>query len=366
MGSTNRLKTAIISAILVTALFLFPLNLCAEGKDTASQAVSSKSIEDEVIETETGFYYTVKKGDTLWDLSQRFSDSPYLWPDLWSDNSQIANPHLIYPGQRIRLFLRKDIEKKAIETKAPPIEIKPEIEPEAISEIKPEVKTFYFAAIDRVGFVKKKPVTPEGFIFRAKEDKKLISKDDIVYIRQDKSNPLAPGSKYTVFRTFEPIKDKKTGDYIGIQHYLPAVVEITQSAPRFAIARVIQSFSNVKVNDQLMPYVKRSKNIARRKSQEGLLGEIIIAEEHNLLIADNTIAFINKGKKDGVKPGQRYNVFYQKKSRIDPKKRKKFPLDAVIFGELLVLHTEETTSTVFITKTDRNISPGTTICTPPE
>ncbi len=370
MGSTNRLKTAFISAILVTALFLFPLNLCAEGKDTTSQAVSSKNIEDEVIETETGFYYTVKKGDTLWDLSQRFSDSPYLWPDLWSDNSQIANPHLIYPGQRIRLFLRKDIEKqagpvieeKAIETKAPPIEI----EPEAIPEIKPEVKTFYFAAIDRVGFIKKKPVTPEGFIFRAKEDKKLISKDDIVYIGQDKSNPLAPGSKYTVFRTFDPIKDKKTGDYIGIQHYFSAVVEITQSAPRFAIARVIRSFSNVKVNDRLMPYVKRSKNIARRKSQGGLLGEVISAEEHNLLIADNTIVFINKGKKDGVKPGQRYNVFYQKKSRIDPKTRKKFPLDAIIFGELLVLHTEETTSTVFITKADRNISPGTKICTPPE
>jgi LysM repeat protein len=37
----------------------------------------------ETVEQEAGFYYTVKKGDTLWDLSQRFSDTPWVWPDLW-------------------------------------------------------------------------------------------------------------------------------------------------------------------------------------------------------------------------------------------------------------------------------------------
>ena len=37
----------------------------------------------DVVESETGFYYTIQKGDTLWDLSQQFSDSPWLWPELW-------------------------------------------------------------------------------------------------------------------------------------------------------------------------------------------------------------------------------------------------------------------------------------------
>jgi len=390
MSSKNRFKTVLVTTILATALLAFPLSAGTQNKEPgkepgkeqdkemASEAVSSKNIEEEVVETETGFYYTVKKGDTLWDLSQRFSDTPYLWPDLWSDNSQIANPHLIYPGQRIRLFRRTDIEKEAkpvieekpIETKAPPIEVEPEEVPQIatkeIPEAKPVSKTYRYPPIDSVGFIKKKALTPEGFIFKVKEDKKLISTGDIVYISQNESNSLIPGGRHTVYRTLEPIKDETTGKFIGIQHYLLGIIEITNTAPRFAIAKVIRSFSNIQVNDKLIPYKRRSINIMQRKSKEGLLGKIIVSEQHNILIGDRTTAFINKGEDDGVKPGQYYSIFYQDKSSIASGSRKKIPLDAIIFGKFIVLHTEKTTSTVYIISTNRQIYPGSKICTPLE
>ena len=48
--------------------------------------------------------HTVKRGDTLWDISKIFLKSPWRWPELWGMNlEQIRNPHLIFPGQVLYL-----------------------------------------------------------------------------------------------------------------------------------------------------------------------------------------------------------------------------------------------------------------------
>ena len=49
--------------------------------------------------------YKIIKGDTLWDITKQELNNPFLWPKVWEENAWIANPHLIYPDQMIRIPL---------------------------------------------------------------------------------------------------------------------------------------------------------------------------------------------------------------------------------------------------------------------
>jgi hypothetical protein len=340
----KRKSRVVMALCILTAMVIFPVHLFAQEAT-------------ETVEHEAGFYYTVKKGDTLWDLSTQFSDNPWLWPNLWSENSQISNPHWIYPGERIRLFHVKGVDTFIKQN-----------EENQLKEPEPTKETlyYYYSPINSIGFINKQAITPQGTIFKVKDDKKLVSVGDLVYIHPNVDQSLQPGTKYTVYRTLKPIVDEKTKTLIGTQHYLTGVVEITKKEPGFVLARVVQSYRTIAVNDLLMPYKKRSPRIALTQSKNGLNGKIIVSEEREKNIGDHTVAFIDKGDQDGVEIGQSYSIYYQENEKLNKKNKGNVPLTPIIHGSLLVLHTEPTTSTVLITQSDRSIDPSTKICSPVE
>jgi hypothetical protein len=338
-------KSQVMTALcILAAMIIFPINLF--GQETT-----------ETVEHEAGFYYTVHKGDTLWDLSSRFSDNPWLWPELWSENRQISNPHWIYPGERIRLFQLKGVKTFA---KKNAMEKQPQ------KESPKETLYYYYSPINSIGFITKHPITPDGTIFKVKGDKDLISVGDTVYIRLEADHSLVPGTRYTVYRALPPIVDPKTKALIGTQHYLTGVVEIEEKAPQFAVARVVQSYRSIVVNDHLMPYKKRSPKIAIVQSKMGVRGEIIGSEEREDNMGDHTVAFIDRGDQDGIKIGQSYSIYYQEEEKLGGSINENVSLPPVVYGSLLVLHTEKSTSTVLITQAEQSVHPGTKIESPVE
>jgi len=304
----------------------------------------------ERITRETGFYYTVQKGDTLWDLSGKFFDSPFYWPALWGKNSQLPNPHLIYPGQRIRLHLRKERHTTHHTPEGPQTET---------------IQVHYhYPMIEHIGFIRKKALVPSGHIFKVKDSKVMISQGDTVYIAPNGEAPLPAGTKFYVYRTFSPIRDRRHKTVTGIQHYFVGTIDILKNGDGYTLATVDRSYHNIKINDLVIPFTERSPHIPLTASVAGFDGSIIMAEDNNAICGDGTIVFVNKGTENGIKRGQMYSIYYREQEKLHPGDKKAVWLAPVDIGTILILHTEQATATALITRTHQNIYPGAMLRTP--
>ncbi len=244
--------------------------------------------------------YTIKKGDTLWDVSSRFLKDPFLWPKLWQRNPYITNPHWIYPGKTIQLFpleeLKKELPKEVVVEEKPkeekPIEKKPseekpkevavgievkkeeppsaEVKPEAVAVAKPpeakpvEKKPDFFQDRRASGFLSDMDFRGIGIILDSKEGKFLISAGDIVYLAFKTSKPIRIGDKYSVFRATEEVRHPVTDKRIATRYNMTGNVQIIDHFGNFFTAKVIESFDAIFKGDMLQPYMKE-----RMEAEEG-------------------------------------------------------------------------------------------------
>lgn len=299
------------------------------------------------VDFETGLYYTIKQGDTLWDVAEHFYGTPAAWPEVWRQNPHIANPHRLKPGTQIRIFGETRTQKITV------------AEQPSDTEIAPPPPYYLYNSIDAVGFIRKEPITSRGKIFGVKfsvlNSKDGITEDDIVYIKPADGVKMVPGESFYVYRKLKAVYDPKRVN-LGPQYYVTGIAEIVNLEPDFVAARIIRSFREIHVNDQLLPYAPRSPKIVIKQSPPGVEGYLLKSEEGTLNFAEGDVAFIDKGHLNQIKVGQIYTVFHAAP----------FPEATVRtrLGSLLILHTEKYTSTVLVVQSEKSLRAGVRIGTP--
>lgn len=251
----KKMKRIIFIMVLLLP-FCFVLSLLAQEKKGAEEV------------------YTIKQGDTLWDISAKFLNNPFLWPKLWQRNSYITNPHWIYPGNPIRLSSQeemKEVKKEeppkvaaeekprevAREPEAKKVEPLPEKKPEMVAEVKPvEEKKTLPPEIRSAGFMGNIDYRGIGIILENKEGKNLMAEGDIVYLAFRTSEPVMIGNKYTVFRSSELIRHPVTDQKIGRKYNITGNLQIIDQNGNFFTAKIIEAFDAILKGDMIQPYMK--------------------------------------------------------------------------------------------------------------
>jgi hypothetical protein len=316
-----------------------------------------------IMEHETGFYYTVQKGDTLWDICDRFVDDPGQWPELWKGNEKITNPHRIFPGDRLRIYIKSG--EADVSSYLPP-------EPEPVEETEapppPDPPHFTFSEIESIGFVRRGGIKPHGYITKIARVRQMISEGDRLFVRSLNNAELLPGQRFTTYQTTLPQMGFSQTNPYGTQVIITGIIEIIRiDADDTALATVVKNFREILPDNRFFPYEKRSPKIYLEDTPPDIRGKIIVSEEHYHIIGEGQLVFLDKGLEHGVKAGQRYEIFdeFGDRSRRLTRSADE-PRPSIDIGRLLVLHAEASVSTAVVVRPQRVILPGEMFRSPPE
>jgi LysM repeat protein len=294
--------------------------------------------------------YTVKQGDTLWDVSQRFIKDPYYWPNLWSHNPAIGNPHLIYPGQKLRIFDGR-------------IEIIPV--GESTSEVGAAVITpEEILLIPTYGgaqsFISNSEVDSLGTLVDTVDNRVMVTTGDTVFLEMKDLAATKPGDVYELItlgpKIFHPAREKKFGHQlsdqsIGFQTIQLGTVEITEVTPTVAVATISNALREIQRGAKLRPYRPIPDHIPRILADSVLEGYILTDDIGKLAMGQWEVILIDIGSDSGLQVGHELDIYRKREATEQADKKKPLVLPDIDLGDAIVLEVRDGFAEALITRT---------------
>jgi nucleoid-associated protein YgaU len=310
------LTTAIGAMLLATSASAVNYPITPKQRSTAQQ-VAQAGVPLSELAPNAPDSYTVKRGDTLWDISSLFLRSPWRWPELWGMNlDQIRNPHLIYPGQI--LYLDKTGGRARLR-------VGQEVGPDGTVKLSPRIRSSVLGdgAIPSIPFHLIEPFLNEAVIFQGneletaprivgtQEGRVILGKGELAYVRGE----IAPQREFRIFREPKPLRDPTTKEvlgyeatYVGAAEYVRPGESRTGADGKPEIIPATFSVTAAKqeagVGDRLAPTPAREfSNYAPHAPQSPIAGQIVSIYGDALTAGQNQIVALNKGATDGIERG---------------------------------------------------------------
>jgi LysM domain len=325
--------------------------------------------------------YTVQRGDTLWDLSAKFLNSPWYWPKVWSYNPQVANPHWIYPGNVLRFYPGGDgtaprIEVAGDDDAPPPKELEGLSRadmgrPQEVGEgddvtVSGPYKIGYVAPkalfARRDSFVTQREVDESGTITAAFEEKLLLSIYDRAYARFTEPAKVKPGATYLLYRTERPVRHPVSGELFGFKSTIIGTAKVVAVDARVATVEIAQAFEPIERGALIGPWTDMVVKQVRRRANGRQLSGFIIAAQQDLVseIGEHHVVFVDKGRADGVEEGNLFTVVRSGDpyggqahgATHDPN------LPSEDIGSLLVVDAQQTSSAALVVRSLRELYVG--------
>ena len=314
-----------------------------------------------------GRIHVVKPGDTLWDISDAYLGTPWVWPSIWTDNTvEVENPHRIYPNERIWISpheMRKvsDAEVEQLLANGPAAAPEPEPMPAAMADPDgPEpvrARSMYrYTEIQTTGFVTMEELEGAATIISGPTNRNMLTDHTPVDIGLGQSE-VAVGDQLDIFRTGDIVIDPSTGRDMGRVTMQLGWLEITSVGDESAIGVIRLSRSEILRGDHVMPRRTRSADIPimDRPNVEGV---IAYTPNKRVQMGQGDVVYLNRGTSQGLVVGSPVEIYDPRGKAYDKVRKENRALADHSLAKAIVVDAYDDTSVAVVTHTSTELNRG--------
>lgn len=280
--------------------------------------------------------HIVVRGDTLWDISAKFFNDPWRWPEIWQLNKDsVIDPHWIYPGNVIVLNRQSGtltVEEPQTDSNIPASAVVPSPVSDSSVESdgregssvtvrlgpKPRVVSQNFEAIPAIPLNIINSFLTRPLVIEAEEleispklvgtyeHRALLSVNDFAYV---KDLPQDKGTRWQIYRPSVALVDPETEEELGQEVlYLgdatvekfgdPSTLRITSSVMEIHKGDYFAQTSTGYASNYF-PHTPKSNISARVISVYGGVHQA----------GQRAVITLNKGRRDGLEDGHILGLF---------------------------------------------------------
>ncbi|WP_417530631.1 LysM peptidoglycan-binding domain-containing protein [Marinobacter lipolyticus] len=306
--------------------------------------------------------YTVVKGDTLWDISARFLKDPWQWPEIWHVNPQVQNPHLIYPGDRLALVYIDGQPRLTKVASNGVVKLSPQVRSEPIDTPIPAIPLDAISSfLSETRIVSAEEINGAPYVLEGEDGRIITGAGDRIYARGEK-----PADKVGVFRRSQEFRDPDTGEFLGLEARSIAKGEVSAENGDVLTLKLTKSSEEVRIGDRLLVSEDRrlTTQFVPSSPDEEVEGEMISVEGGVNQIGQFNVVAINRGEREGLKPGNVMAVLKSGNLVRDPVTNETIKLPSERAGLLMVFQTYEKMSYGLILQATRPLSVGDKVTNP--
>jgi LysM domain len=252
--------------------------------------------------------YVVKKGDTLWAIAKVFLQDPWFWPEIWQVNPQVQNPHLIYPGDTLRLVYidgrptimmqRGDAARVQPRVRSQPLE-------GAITTIPYETVA---AFMSKPSVLAQEQIKGAPYVLATRDMHVVMADGDTIYARGF-TRPVELGTHYNVVRVGDALRDPDDNRIVGYDGIFTGAGHITRSGDPATLV-MTESARETEAGDKLFAGgVDVPLDFIPSAPKTKINGRIMAVSDGVSVIGQYQVVAINRGARDGLAPGNVLAVY---------------------------------------------------------